>query len=196
MGLCILARPIVSLLFQYGQFTAARSTPMTANAAIFYALGLPAYGIARGIAQAFYSVQDTKTPVKAGVASMLANIALNLSLMGPMRLSGLALATSLAGYVNVGFMLAPLGKKVGPLPMRPLLEALGRVALASVALALGCWAGVFLGRMIPGTSLMARGAQVAIEVLLGLVALLAAYRAMGHAEMKEILDSLPRRRIG
>jgi putative peptidoglycan lipid II flippase len=196
VGLCILSRPIVALLFQYGEFTASRSTPMTANAVLFYSLGLPAFGIARGIAQAFYSVQDTKTPVKAGVASMIANIAFNLALMIPLGLRGLALATALAGYVNVGFMLAPLRRKVGPLPVRPLLAALVRVLIASGALALGCLLGVFWGRMIPGSSLIVRGAQVALEVALGLGALLVAYRALSHAEMREILDSLPRRRIG
>lgn len=196
VGLCILSRPIVALLFQYGEFTAARSTPMTADAMLFYSLGLPAFGIARGIAQAFYSVQDTRTPVMAGVASMIANIAFNLVLMGPLQLRGLALATALAGYVNVAFMLAPLRKKVGPLPARPLLAALGRVTVASVALAAGCLLGVFWGRMIPGNSLIVRGAQVALEVTLGVAAMLVAYRATGHAEMREILESLPRRRIG
>ena len=196
VGLCLLSRPIVALLFQYGEFSATRSTPMTADAMLFYSLGLPAFGIARGIAQAFYSVQDTKTPVMAGVASMIANIAFNLALMRVLGLRGLALATALAGYVNVVFMLAPLKSKVGPLPVRPLLAALGRVLVASGALALGCLLGVFWGRMIPGTSLVARGAQVALEVTLGLVAMLAAYRALNHAEMKEILTSLPRRRIG
>ena len=196
VGLCLLSRPIVALLFQYGEFSATRSTPMTADAMLFYSLGLPAFGIARGIAQAFYSVQDTRTPVLAGVASMIANIALNLLLMRPLGLRGLALATALAGYVNVVFMLAPLKSKVGALPAGPLLAALGRVLVASAALALGCLLGVFWGRMIPGTSLVARGAQVALEVTLGLAAMLAAYRAMNHAEMKEILTSLPRKRIG
>ena len=196
VALVLLADPIIALLFQYGQFTAARSTPMTAAALAFYSLGLPAYGISRGLAQAFYSVQDTKTPVKVGAISMLSNIVLNLALMGPLGLRGLALATSLSGYVNVWLMLRPLEGKVGRLPYRQLAAAAGRVAVATAAMAAACLLGVFLADRLPGSSLPVRAARVALEIGLGITALLGTYRALNHAEMREILSSLPRRRNG
>jgi putative peptidoglycan lipid II flippase len=196
VGLVILARPIIELLFQYGQFTAERSTPMTAAAVAFYALGLPAYGISRGLAQAFYSVQDTGTPVKVGVASMLANVALNFALLGPLGLRGLALATSLAGWLNVVLLLRPLRRQVGPLPWPALGRAAARVAVASAALAAACLLGVSWAGALPGSGLPIRCVRVGLEIALGIAALLAAYRALGHAEMKEILASLPGRRSG
>jgi len=196
VALVLLARPIVELLFQYGEFTASRSTPLTASALAFYSLGLPAYGISRGLAQAFYSIQDTRTPVKVGVVSMLANVALNLALVGPLGLRGLALATSLAGYVNVLLLLRPLRRSVGPLPGGALAAAAGRVAVATAAMAAGCLLGLFWGGMLPGSGLGVRGLRVALEIGLGLGGLLGAYRAMNHAEMREILASLPRRKSG
>lgn len=196
VALVILAEPIVSLLFQYGAFTAARSTPMTAAALAFYSLGLPAYGISRGLAQAFYSVQDTRTPVKVGAIAMLANIALNLALMGPLGLRGLALATSLAGWVNVVLMLRPLSAKVGRLPYRDLALSALRVTAATAAMAAACLAVVFLAPGIGGGGLPARAARVALEIGAGIAALLLAYRALGHAEMREILEALARRRRG
>lgn len=192
VALVILARPIVALLFQYGEFSATRSTPMTADAVAFYALGLPAYGIARGLAQAFYSVQDTRTPVLAGVVSMLANVAFSLALMGPLGLRGIALATSLAGYVNVAMLVPALRRRVGPLPPGALGPATLRVVAASAALAGGCVLGVAAGNLLPGEGIHVRTARVAIDVTFGLGALLAVYRLTKHAEMLEILGSFRR----
>lgn len=196
VALVILAEPIVSLLFQYGEFTAARSTPMTAAALAFYSLGLPAYGISRGLAQAFYSVQDTRTPVKVGAISMLANIVLNLALMGPLGLRGLALATSLAGWINVVLMIPPLSAKVGRLPFRDLAGSAVRVTLATSAMAAACGGVALLAGDLGGGSLPARLARVTAEVAAGIAAMLLAYRALGHAEMREILEALSRRRRG
>lgn len=196
VALVILAEPIIALLFQYGEFSASRSTPMTAAALAFYSLGLPAYGVSRGLAQAFYSVQDTRTPVQVGVISVVANIALNLALMGPLGLRGLALATSLAGYVNVVFMLRPLSRKVGRLPYRALAKAALRVAVATAAMAVACLVAAALAGRIPGGSLPVRGIRVVVEIAAGMAALLAAYRLLRHEEMAEILSVGPGRRRG
>ena len=109
-GLILLAQPIVKLLFEYGEFTPERSTPMTTTALVYYSLGLPAYGLVRGLAQAYYAVQDTRTPVRVGVISVLANVAFILILMKPMKLG-----------VCSGHVVAPLKlrsclslKEVGP----------------------------------------------------------------------------------
>jgi putative peptidoglycan lipid II flippase len=192
-ALVILAEPIVALLFQYGRFTATESTPMTAAAVAFYALGLPAYGLARGLAQAFYSVQDTRTPVIAGVVSMLSNVALSLLLMGPLGLRGLALATSLAGVVNVAMLAPALRRKVGTLSAGSLAPAMLRIVAASAALAGGCILGVALGERLPGDGVPMRTARVALDVALGLGAMLAVYGITKHAEMLEVLGTLRRR---
>ncbi|MGH2571372.1 MAG: murein biosynthesis integral membrane protein MurJ, partial [bacterium] len=116
VGLVLLAEPIIALLFQYGEFSGDRSTPMTAAALRYYSIGLPAYGLVKGLSQAFYSVQDTKTPVRVAVASMVANIVLILLLMGPLGLRGLALGTSLAAFFNVALLLRSLGKVTADFP--------------------------------------------------------------------------------
>ena len=64
-------------------------------------MGLCAFCGIKVIAPAFYSLQDTKTPAKVGVYSMMVNIILNLILMGPLKHGGLALATSIAALFNV-----------------------------------------------------------------------------------------------
>jgi putative peptidoglycan lipid II flippase len=191
-GLILLAKPIVALLFQYGEFTAERSTPMTAAALAYYALGLPAYGLVKGLAQAFYSVQDTKTPVRAACVAMVANVVLNIVLMKILGLRGLALATSLAAFLNVGMLYAFLPGRVGRLEVAPLLASLGRTFVATIALAAACWLGMAIARgVFPGTEFAARAAVVLAGLIGGLAALLVAYRLLGHREMSEVLDSLP-----
>jgi putative peptidoglycan lipid II flippase len=195
VGLVLLAKPIVALLFQYGEFTAERSTPMTADALTFYALGLPAYGLVKGLASAFYSVQDTKTPVKIAALSVVVNLALNLALIGPLGLKGLALATSLAAWVNALLLRYQLRHSVGELPWRHTAGPTVRTVVASGALSLACLLGIDLSeRFLPGDSLLPKAARVFVPMALGLLSLLAAYRILGHQEMREILSALPGRK--
>ena len=86
IGLIILSEPIVNTLWQRGEFLYT-STQGTAVALVFYSIGLCAYSGIKIIAPAFYSLQDTKTPAKIGIYSMVLNIILNLILMGPLKLS-------------------------------------------------------------------------------------------------------------
>lgn len=193
VGLCLLAGPIVALLFQYGEFSADRSTPMTAAALFWYALGLPAYGLVKGLAQGFYSVQDTKSPVRIAAIAMVTNIVLNFALVGPLGLRGLALATTLAAWINAALLARDLRRRVGAVPAAALARTAGRAAAASVALAGGCLAGVAIaGELVPGGSFLGRGVTVALAIGLGLGAMLAAYRAMRHEELSEILASFRR----
>jgi putative peptidoglycan lipid II flippase len=191
VGLVILAGPIVALLFQYGEFSADRSTPMTAGALLFYSLGLPAYGLVKGLAQGFYSVQDTRTPVKIAAVAMVANVVLNLLLMGPLGLRGLALATSLAAWLNVALLARGFRGRVGPLPAAAIAASAGRTLAAGAALALGCLAGLRLAAAVPGPEVVTRPLPVVAGMALGLAAMLGAYRLLRHGEMAEILASLP-----
>ncbi|MCA9752858.1 MAG: murein biosynthesis integral membrane protein MurJ [Gemmatimonadetes bacterium] len=192
VGLILLARPIVTLLFQYGAFTAERSTPMTADTLVFYALGLPAFGLVRGLSQGFYSVQDTKTPVKIATAGMIVNVVLDVVLMIPLGLRGLALATSIAAWMNVWMSWALLRRHFGEIRGTGLWTSVVRVALASGALAAACVLGITWTAPL-GDGVPARVAQVAVPMVLGIAALLGASFALRHHEMREILESLPGR---
>jgi putative peptidoglycan lipid II flippase len=195
VGLVLLAEPIVRLLFQYGEFTADRSTPMTTAALAFYALGLPGYGLVRGLAQAYYAVQDTKTPVRIGAVAVVANVVFILLLMKPMRLAGLALATSLASYVNAGLLFALLPRRVGAYAPASLLRSTGRALAGSVVLGLGALGGAELAsRLLPGESIVARIAVVGLAIALGVAGLVVTLKALGHEELGEIQDALRARR--
>ena len=112
MGLIVLRQPILNLLFQRGAFT-AHSAEMTAQALLYYSLGLVGFAGVRIIVPAFYSLQDTKTPVKIACAALVANAVLGALLMRPLQHGGLALATSLAAGLNFALLLFLLRKKMG-----------------------------------------------------------------------------------
>jgi len=141
-GLIILREPIVRLLFERGAFDPA-TTQRTAQAILYYALGLWAFSGARIVIATFYSLQDTKTPVKIAVVSLLVNIALSVVLMGPMLHSGLALATSLASGVNLILLTWALRKRLGRIRARDILQSVFR-ATASAAVMGGAIAVVAL----------------------------------------------------
>jgi putative peptidoglycan lipid II flippase len=121
VGLLALAGPIVRLLFQRGEFGAPEAL-VTAQALMGYAVGLPAFAATRLAAQTFYALGDTATPVRVGLGAVGVNVALALVLMWPLGGAGLALASSLSAWVNLGLLAALLRHRLGPLG-RPALGA-------------------------------------------------------------------------
>ena len=126
LALLLLAEPIIATLFQHRSFTAL-DTEMSTLSILALSLGLPAYALVKVLLPAFYARQDTATPVRAGVAAMVANmlfngifIALLFELWAPPALKqggwmagiaqlrglhlALALASALASYVNFALL--------------------------------------------------------------------------------------------
>ena len=132
-GLIILRDPIVELLFERGAFDAV-TTQRTAEALVYYAIGLWAFSGARIVIAAFYALQETKTPVKIAVVSLLVNMVLSVALMGPMRHGGLALATSLASAVNLLLLTRALRKRLGGINGRDIVRSMLRSCLSSAVM--------------------------------------------------------------
>uniref|UniRef100_UPI00102C0CFE murein biosynthesis integral membrane protein MurJ n=1 Tax=Candidatus Magnetaquicoccus inordinatus TaxID=2496818 RepID=UPI00102C0CFE len=114
-GLLTLREPILSLLFERGAFN-SEITHLTANALFAYGLGLSAFSAIKIAAPVFYSLKDTRTPVRIAIICMLANILFSLLLLVPLQHAGLALATSLSAFLNAGLLFYHLRSKVGYRP--------------------------------------------------------------------------------
>jgi putative peptidoglycan lipid II flippase len=132
-GLLALAAPIVGLLFQRGQF-GAEDALATTSALAAYAVGLPAFSATRILAQTFYALGDTRTPVLLGLLSVVANVLLAVTLMWPLAHTGLALASSLSAYVNGLALLWALRRRLGLLGGRVLARSVVRTLVATVPL--------------------------------------------------------------
>lgn len=109
LALITLAEPLIVTIYQRGEFGVDSVAP-TANALKAYALGLLGFMSIKVLATAYFSRQDTRTPVRYAVIAMVTNMVFNLLLIIPLAHIGLALATSLSAFVNGGLLLSGLLK--------------------------------------------------------------------------------------
>jgi putative peptidoglycan lipid II flippase len=138
VGLIVLKEPIVALLFKRGAFD-AETTLLTADALLFYALGLWAFSAVRIVLSAFYALQDTKTPVRIAVVAILANIALGVILMQWLAHGGLALALSLSSMLNFWLLLQALRRRLGPLGWGEIWVSIAKTLICSMIMGVVVW---------------------------------------------------------
>ena len=138
VGLIVLRTPIVRLLFERGEFDAA-STARTAFVVLCYTIGLFAYSGQKLVVTGFYSLQDTRTPMKVGAVTLILNIVLNLLLMGPLKEGGLALATSMAGIVNFVSLLYLYHRRISGFPVKELISSSLKILAASLVMGGFAW---------------------------------------------------------
>jgi len=107
VGLTVLAGPLIAAIYHHGDFSAV-GVRMAAASLVAYALGLTAIVMVKILAPGFYAHHNTRTPVRIGMLAVAANIVFSLLLVWPLQHVGLALATSLAAYLNAGLLLVAL----------------------------------------------------------------------------------------
>jgi putative peptidoglycan lipid II flippase len=135
MGLIALKTPIINLCFQRGLFDYS-ATVMTAKALLFYSVGLWAIAGVRAVVPAFYSLQDTWTPLKIALICLGANVIFNSILIYPMKHGGLALATSLSSILNLFLLFRKLSSKLEGLEVRKNIQSLLRMLSCSLPMGL------------------------------------------------------------
>lgn len=182
MGLLILSSPIIQALFERGEFSVA-ATRLTASSLFCYSLGLVAFAAAKVTASAFYALSDTKTPVRIAVICMILNSALNLLLMGPLGVGGLALSTSIAAWANAGLLLWHLRKKIGGFGGRRILQTFSKSLTAS----LGMGGLLMLMRLISWPNAVV---QTVLSVAVGALLYLAFVRWMKLEEFSLLRKTL------
>lgn len=140
IGLLMLAAPMLSALFGYGEFD-AQDIHMSSLSLMAMCLGLPAFIYIKVLAPGYYARQDTSTPVRIGIIALVTNMGFNLLYVLPMLWlnipgphAGLALATTTSAYMNAVMLYRGLRKQGVYAPgtgWKPLLIQTG---LANVAL--------------------------------------------------------------
>lgn len=181
IGLIILARPIVALLFQRGEFTSYDASA-TAAALVCYAPGLVGYCTIKVAVPSLYALDDTRTPMLASITAVAGNLALNLALMSTLGYRGLALGTSLTALANGGLLLSSLRRRLGGLDGRRIAVTVMKIVISSGLMAFSVTLAL---RLVGGETEAASGLQVAAAILFGLATLLATARALGLSELDE-----------
>jgi len=189
VGLMTLTVPIIRLLFERGKFDTV-ATYLTADALFYYSLGLIAYSGVKIVAAAFYSLKDTKTPVKIAGICISLNVMLNLLLMGPLGVGGLALATAISSTVNLVSLTILLRRRIGHLGLRKILKTVEQVVTVSAAMGLLCY---FLGYYVFNHS---KFLSVSIPMLVGIIFYFSSAYFLKIEEAKPLWSFLQREEIG
>ena len=188
VGLVVLRRPIIQVLFEHGEFGPA-STELTAWPLMFFALGLSAFSMVKVIVPAFYSLEDTKTPVKVAFVAMFLNVALNLAFFHPLGVGGPALATTLSGFFNAATLMFIFVRREGSFGLRSILGSLVRFGLAAVPLgflasALIHWPGFYFEQPLT-QRVFALGTTIGLSAVVYFVAV-SVLRCREVGEIREI----------
>ncbi len=169
VGLILLRRPIIQVLFQHGRFV-AESTALTAHALLFYSLGLPAYAAIKLITPMYYSTQDTMTPARVGLYALVMNVGLNacflIFLFRYLSNGTPALASSLTAYFDFILLFAIFRKRYGRLGARNIIASLGKMGWSALAMACVCVAGLRFSNMDSVRSLAGRAGLLAAMILI------------------------------
>jgi putative peptidoglycan lipid II flippase len=144
VGLILLSLPIVSMLFERGEFTAT-TTQMTAWALIWFAAGLVGHSIMEVLTRAFFAQQDTKTPVIIGTVAMGLNVVFSIlfsrwfAMLGWYPVGGLALANSLATALEATALFIVMRKRLNGIQGSFILNGFLRCAGAALVMGIGLW---------------------------------------------------------
>ena len=142
VGLIMLAEPIISVLYQHRKFGAFEAGE-AAGALRFYAIGLSGYAALKVLVNAFYALDRRKTPMLVSFSAVVLNLLLNwfFTLQLGWGHRGLALSTACIATSNFLLLYLLMRRQLVFLETRSMLVLLGKLAVASAALAAVCWLG-------------------------------------------------------
>jgi len=103
LGMMVLAKPMIMVLFMRGEFS-PNDVEQSALSLLAYSSGLLSFMLIKVLAPGYYSRQDTRTPVKFGVIAMVTNMIFNAIFAWLYGYIGLAIATSLSAFINMGLL--------------------------------------------------------------------------------------------
>ncbi len=187
VGLVLLRVPLISLLFERGAFDSL-SVELTAWALLWYGLGLVPHSVVEVASRAFYSLQDTRTPVIVGIGAMALNVMLSVTLAGLFAQAGwlphggLALANSLATALEMGALLWLLRRRLGGLEDRRTASSIWQTGSVAGFMGLLLFGWISLPYVQAGRAWLMGGGGV----MLGAGAYWLGALLLGHPEARQL----------
>ena len=139
VAMLVIPEQIITVLFQRGAFTPDDAL-QSGMALRGFALGLPGYVMIKVLQPGFFARENTKAPMMMAGVTVVVNIVVSLLLVGPLGHVGIAIATTVAAWVNV-FLLAR-GLKGMVMPEKVFWTRCLRICIASVAMGVIVWLGL------------------------------------------------------
>ncbi len=178
-GMIVLSEPIIRLIYEHGAFVSS-DTEKTAMALACFAIGLPAFILAKIFTPIFYANHDTKTPMNITLISLMANVILNILLMQFISTSGIALGSSIAAWYNV-YLLFVASKKRGLFNLETHTKKfiLGVLTCSAVLSVVAYFTWCFICNFYVCTSVLGNSIILAVTISIAMIAYVASSLIFG-----------------
>jgi putative peptidoglycan lipid II flippase len=193
IGLGALALPLTSVLFQRGRFTHEMAVHTAVTLQGFLA-GMWAGGCVRQTVPVFYSLQNTRTPVKVACLTVMVYASLAYALYRRLGTLGLALAVSASSVTNFLVLLYLLRRRLGRLGLRALALSALKALLGALAAGGAAWAVARPGRWEQGGMHLNNCGHLLLAVVVGIIVYAGVCRLLRTPELDEIVRAFRRRR--
>lgn len=189
VGAIVLANPIVKLLFERGQFD-EQATNLTSTALIMYSLGMVAFGLREILTKVFYSLQDSKTPMKNATIAIVINIILNIILVRYLKIAGVALATSISAVICIFMLLSNLKKKIGYFGQKKILITAIKSLISSIIMGAITYNSYNILNNMLSSSFINSAISLGVAVILGVITYIISIIILKVDELNIILDKV------
>ena len=186
IGLMVLAKPIVSLLFEHGPRFGPVETARTAAVTFFYSAGLWCYCANQIQVRAFYAKKDTLTPVKVSAAMVTLNLGLTLALAGRLGERGISIANSVTGFASFLTLNALLRRRHGTVDLRTVTDGFVRSVVAGAVMGAAVWGTWRLLGGGTGDTIARKLVLVFVPIATGVAVYLALARLLGVSEVARL----------
>lgn len=131
LGLVFFSEEIIKLLYGRGAFD-KDAVSLTSAALFFYSIGIFSTGMKDVFGRVFYSMHDSKTPIRNGIVGVVLNIVLNIILSRFLGLGGLALATSVSAIITSLLLYRSIVLRVGDIDTRNIVAKLLKISFSAL----------------------------------------------------------------
>ena len=200
VALAVLAGPMISVLFQRGAFAAADVAP-TASALAIFAIGLPAFVVQKVFQPGYFARQDTATPMRLAAVNFAINAIVSVALfwgfsrIGLMPHLGIAIATTLAGWINALMLWRGLANRGHFATDARLSRNLPLITLASIVMGAVLWGGEKLlqDALDPARTLFVKSGALSVLVLAGAFVYFGVVQLTGVVSLRQMGTFLSRK---
>jgi putative peptidoglycan lipid II flippase len=189
VGLAVLGRGIIALIFEHGQFTAF-DTIQTGDALAAYAIGLAGYAAVKVLSPAFYALGDARTPMLISLGSIAVNYVMNSLLVERFGHVGLAFSTSAVALVNFLLLAVLIRRRVGRLEGTRLGLTVARICAASIPMAVVAWLINELCASLPLAGIALRLVRVSVSIALAAITFYFACKLLRIEELDEAVEAV------
>lgn len=196
VGLIVLNKPIISLIYQHGGRFTEYDTTQTGAALAYYTVGLTAYSAVRVLAPAFFALKDTRVPMMTSLFSIVTNYVVAKSTVDYFGMGhrGLALSISVVSIVNFTLLFVFLRRRIGRIEGGKLFSTFLKVSAAATVMGLVCWLVSYQIETLLGKErLLARLMDVGLSIAIGIAVFYLAAHLFKVSELHQLTNMLKRK---